>query len=388
MAGDDDDVVGYNGSNPVEFKNGIDLLSRFYVESVPEIFLKTREVYSKLKPSFPYLRSQPKISSYNEDDEDRNLRQHMLTALAAAEVVQNALDAGEADREQNNQIDVSAMCAELLINFKEKIKRRLDTADLFQAVTGFVGALPATFPGSEILKLVLEFDIGNPDQKLEAKRKVLLLYSAFQTVKNNFCTHFKDFVSKSVVILNEEGAGVTSTFLNYKEFEKTIKIGEVSPQEALGAADKTWTETLQRLAEVVPPPAPGQLAPPVPQAPGEPEKDVLTIFKRKEESLIGFIRRWEHVTDLRESDCIMIRDRVSHRMEELEELSCNLDPGPETEVFDMSIELTRAMNKLLEELRSKRELEEADRRLTRQEEIRSLPTVDMPKLRTAADYIS
>ena len=384
MAGDDDDVVGYNGSNSVEFKNGIDLLSRFYVESVPEIFLKTREVYSKLRPSFPYLRAQPKISSYNEDDQDRNLRQQVLTALAAAEVVQNALDAGEADREQNNQIDVSAVCADLLLNFKEKIKRRFAVTDLFQAVTGFVGALPATFPGSEILKLILEFDIGNPDQKIEAKRKVLLLYSGFQTVKNDFCTHFKDFESKSVLILNEEGLGVTSTFLNYKEFEKTIKIGEFSVQESLVQADKTWTETLQRLAEVVPPPVPGQQPPPIPQAVGEPEKDVLTIFKRKEESLKGYISRWENATDLCEQDCMTIRDRVSHRMEELEELSCNLDPGPETEVFDMSIELIRTMNKLLEELRSKEE----DRRLTRQEEIRSLPKVQMPKLRTAADYIS
>ena len=108
MAGDDD-VPGYSGNNSAGFRDGIELLSQFYVESIPQIFLKTREIYSKLKPSFPYLKSQPKISSYDEDEQDRNLRQQLLTASAAAEVVQNAIELGEPDG------SITKFCSSILV---------------------------------------------------------------------------------------------------------------------------------------------------------------------------------------------------------------------------------------------------------------------------------
>ena len=236
--------LGEAGGN---LRDAVQLLSDLYVSEIPLCFTKnTNEVFTKLKPNFTYIRAQARVSHYDVSDEDKKIKEDFLTGLDASLIVQRALENIEVNRPD---IDDAAMAAELLIKFKDKIKRRFEVADCFQLLSGSVSVLTPTFPGSQLLKLILEFDIGDQDVKILKKREVLQLYSAFETVKDNFNSLYKTFADLSSEILGEEGAGISSTFLNYKEFDK-IKIQDTNIHQALAAANKTWIDTLRKLAGV------------------------------------------------------------------------------------------------------------------------------------------
>ena len=393
-------MASYSGADSSRFQAAISDLNDFYVQNVPNLFLKVREVYTKITPHYPWLGARAAEEKYEPTAEDQQLAEKVKNAIEHAQFLCHEVESGVVDVTQDNTIDTAVVCAKLINSFSLKLQKRSEVAKSFILTTSALDVLKLEFFDSNITLLLLELEWCDEEEKQNKRQDLVKAYRDFRNAKEAYLREYTEFVRLSVAVSEEENTNLPCTFLNHRIFDSTFKVGGKQLSEVIEAQQRTWDATLSKMSGLVGP-SPGSVGATPPAqvtAPPPPSRDSIVIARdeaaaaaiwTKKETLLSELldRCGSDMDSYTEEDCKDIKSRISAKVAELEDDLTKLAVLPPTGQLIRAEEVGRLINTKLEELKAARTLEEEDRKANRQQQIRSMAPVPIPKLVGQSNYL-
>ena len=396
--------AAYSGQDAAKFQTAVAELNQFYIDSVPTLFVKVRDVYNKLTPHYPWLRAKTGEVKYEVTPQDEELATSVKNALDHAEFLCREADSELVDTTKDHRADTAVICARLLVSFKEKILKRSQVAECFTLATTSLEMLKLVFVNANvnITLLILELEWCSDQEATEKKQAAVKAYKDFRDAKETYLRDYSEFVTCSTAVAEEENLNLPCSFLNHRVYDTTVKIGGKQLSEVIEVQQRTWDAALSKLSGFRGPTPNSVVAPPptpvVAAAPSPPSRDSIpmvrdeasaaAVWTRKEALLRDLLNRCRSdLETFTEEDCKDMKMRIAKKVAELEDGLTKLAVSPPTSELIRAEEVSRLINTKLEELKTARTLEEENRRANRHEQIRSMAPVPIPKLVGQSNYL-
>ena len=392
-------MAGYTGQEPDRFNTAVVDLNNFYVDQVPDLFIKIRDVYGKIHPHFPYLNARSNVATYEPTQQDEELISKVKDVLAEAEFLLGELNADFVDRDVHAN-DTAITSAELLVTFKDRLLKRIVVAEAFLKVIVSLPELESKLVNSDVYLLLLEYEESSGEVKQVKKQELTQAFRDFKGAKARYLQDYSHFVNSSTAVHTGENLTLPCTFLNHRQYDSLIKLSTKPVGEAIEAEQRAWDKVLNKLTGLQQPvpdvpatAAPVQAAPETAQSSDNvpiirDEAAAAAIWVRKEELLRALLDRSEQdLPGFTEEDCRDVKSRIASKITELEDGLAKLSVLPDMGQLVRGEEVSRSINAKLQELVRARTMEEEDRRANRHEQIRSMAPVPIPKLIGQSNYL-